>query len=77
MLLYNILVRKVKIFFFVTYNLSGNDMLFLVLVESGNTFNTQVVGFSCTGCKDNFFRISFNQFGNFLYETVLVTLSFL
>ena len=49
---------------------AGDDVLAFFLIKVGCTFNRQVVGFSRTGGKDDFTRISANQIGNLITSDI-------
>ena len=49
-----------------TYRLGCDDVLFSVLVETGNTLDGHVVGFCGTRGKHDVFRLSANEVGDML-----------
>lgn len=52
-----------------TYDLSGDDVVLLVLVETRDALDTHVVGFRCARSEDDLLWISTNQLGHFLSWT--------
>ena len=49
-----------------TYCLGRDDVLFSVLVETGNTLDGHIVGFCGTGSEHDVFRLSANEVGDML-----------